>query len=104
MGVDGSVTSRARQVLVLTVRDVEVSLGVTVLLGQTEVDDVDLVAALANTHQEVVGLDVTMDEVTRVDVFHAGNLRQNDKRAFTRNVGLVSISPIGQRATGRSLD
>lgn len=37
-------------------------LGVTVLLGQTKVDNVDLVTTLANAHEEVVGLDVTVDE------------------------------------------
>lgn len=38
------------------------SLGVSVLLGQTEVNNIDLVTTLANTHQEVVGLDITVDE------------------------------------------
>jgi hypothetical protein len=33
-----------------------------------------LVTALSNPHEEVVGLDVTMNEVARVDVFHAGDL------------------------------
>ena len=104
MRVDAGVASSAGQVLVLPVGNMKVGLWVSELLGQTKVDDVYLVSAFADAHQEVVGLDVTMDEVTRVDVFHAGNLRQNDKRAFTRNVGLVSISPIGKRVTGRSFD
>lgn len=68
VSVDGSVTSSTSQVLVLSVRNVEVGLGVAVLLGQTEIDHVDLVAALANTHQEVVGLDITVDEGLGVDV------------------------------------
>ena len=75
VSVDASVTGRASQVLVLPVGDMEVRLGVAVLLGETEVDDVDLVAALANTHQEVVGFDITVDEVTGVDVLNTGNLR-----------------------------
>jgi hypothetical protein len=33
-----------------------------------------LVATLSDPHEEVVGLDVTMNEVARVDVFHAGDL------------------------------
>jgi hypothetical protein len=52
---------------------VEVSLWVTILLGQTEVDDIDLVAALANAHEEVVGLDITVDERLGVDVLDAGD-------------------------------
>ena len=50
-------------------------LGVPVLLRKTKVDDVDLVPALANAHEEVIGLDVSVDEVTRVDVLDAGDLR-----------------------------
>jgi len=69
--VDRSVPRRSSQVLVLPVRDVKVSLRVTELLGQSEVDDVDLVATFADAHQEIVGLDVTMNEVARVDVFNA---------------------------------
>ena len=67
VSVDTGVTGSTSQVLVLSVRDVEVSLGIAVLLGQTKVDDIDLVAALANAHEEVVGLDVAVDEVLLVD-------------------------------------
>ena len=73
VSVDGSVASRARQVLVLTVRDVKVRLRVPVLLRQTKVDDVDLVAALADAHEEVVGLDVAVDEALSVDILDAGD-------------------------------
>lgn len=74
MRVDRRITSSASQVLVLTIRDVQVSLRVAIFLGQTEIDDVDLIATFTNTHQEVVGLDVTMDEVSGVNVFHSGDL------------------------------
>src|SRR4051812_24262450 len=40
VGIDGSITSSSGQVLVFAVRDVEVSFRVTVLLRQSEVDDV----------------------------------------------------------------
>lgn len=73
MGVDGGVTSGTRQVLVLTVGNVEVGLGVPVLLGQTEIDHVDLVASLANAHEEVVGLDVAVNEALGVDVLDAAD-------------------------------
>ena len=71
MGVDGSITSSTSQIFVLTVWDVEVSLGVTVFLGQPKVNDVDLVAALADTHEEVVGLDITVDEGLGMNVLNA---------------------------------
>lgn len=75
MGVDGRVPGSTGKVLILPVRDMKVRLGVPELLGETEVDDVDLVATLPDAHQEVVGLDVTVDEVARVDVLDAGDLK-----------------------------
>lgn len=71
MGVDRCITSSSGQVLVLPIRDVEVGLGVTVLLSQTEINNVDLVAALADTHEEVVRLDITVDEGLGVNVLNA---------------------------------
>ncbi len=73
MRVDRSVSSGTRQVLVLTVWNVEVSLRITVLLGQTEINNVDLVASLANAHQEVVRLDIAVDEGLGMDVLDAGD-------------------------------
>lgn len=80
MGIDGGITSSTGQVLVLAVRDVEVRLRVTILLGQTEIDDVDLVTTLANAHQEVVGFDITMDEGLGVDVLDAGDELVGEKQ------------------------
>jgi hypothetical protein len=74
MSVDGSVAGGAGQVLVLSVRDVQVGLRVAKLFCKAEIDDVDLVATLSNSHQEVVGLDIAMDEVTGMDVFDPGDL------------------------------
>lgn len=73
MGVDGGVTSGTGQVLVLSVRDVEVCLRVPVLLGETEVDNVDLVTPLADAHEEVVRLDITVNEALGVDVLDAAD-------------------------------
>lgn len=73
MSVDGCITGSPRQVLVLTVWDMEVRLRVTVFLCQSEVDDIDLIPTLANPHQEVVRLDITMDERFGVDVLDTGN-------------------------------
>lgn len=73
VSVDRSITSGTRQVLVLSVRNVEVRLRVTILLRQTKVNDVNLVAAFANSHQEVVGLDITMDKGLGVNVLDARN-------------------------------
>jgi hypothetical protein len=34
---------------------------VTVLLCQTKVNNIDQISSLTNTHEEVIGLDITMD-------------------------------------------
>lgn len=49
-------------------------LGVSILLGQSKVNDIDLVASLSNAHEEVVWLDVSVDKVARVNVFNARDL------------------------------
>ena len=73
VGVDRSITGSTGQVLVLSVWNVEVRLWVTVLLGQTEINDIDLVTTLSDAHQEVVWLDITVDEGLCVDVLDAGD-------------------------------
>lgn len=70
MGVNASVSCGTRQVLVLAVRDVEMSLGVAVLLCETEIDNVDLVASFSDTHQEVIRLHIAMNKVPRMNVFY----------------------------------
>lgn len=73
MGVDRGVAGGASKVLILTVGDVLVRSGITVFLGQAKVDDVDQVALLAEPHQEVVRLHVSVDEVLGVDVLNAAD-------------------------------
>lgn len=73
VGVDGGIAGGTSKVLVLTVRDVEVRLGVSVLLGETEINYIDLVTTLANAHQEVIGLDISVDEALCVDVLDSGD-------------------------------
>ena len=37
-------------------------LGIAVLLCQTKVNDINLIPTLTNAHEEVIGLDITVDE------------------------------------------
>jgi hypothetical protein len=98
--VDGGVTSSTSQVLVLTIRDVQVSLGVTVLLGETEIDNVDLVATLANTHQEIVRLNVTVDKVARVDVLDTGDqLIGKEQDGLQRELAVAEVEQVLKRGT-----
>ena len=57
------------------VGDVQVRLGVAVLLGQAKVDDVHLIGPLAKAHQEIVWLDVAVNEAFRVNVLYPRDLR-----------------------------
>jgi hypothetical protein len=72
VGVDGGITSSARQVPVLPIMDVGMGPWVTVLLCQTEVDNIDQISSLANTHEEVIGLYIAMDNCLSVDVCDTG--------------------------------
>jgi hypothetical protein len=58
---------------------------VSVLLGQTEVDEEEFVAVATDAHQEVVGFDVAVDEVLVVHILDATNhLRQFVKNKLKR--------------------
>ena len=60
-----------RQVLVFPVRNVKIGFRVP---GKTEIDDIDLITTFADSHEEVVGLDVPVNEVLRMDVLDTGDL------------------------------
>ena len=52
----------------------EASLRVPIPPCKTEIDQVDLIVVLADTHQKVGWFDVAMNQVTRVDKFNARDL------------------------------
>lgn len=100
MSVDASIASSPGQILVFAVRDVKVRLWITVLLGQTEVDDIDLVASLADAHEKVVGLDVAVDERLCVYVFDAGDeLVDEQENGLEREFAVAEIEEILQAGT-----
>ena len=47
------------------------SLWVSISPRETKIDHIDLIFMIANTHQEVGRLDVTVNQVMRVDIFDA---------------------------------
>ena len=69
MSIDRSVSSGTSQILVLPVWDMQVCLGVSVFLGESEINHIDLITTFPNAHEKVVWLDISMDKVSRVDVF-----------------------------------
>mmetsp|Transcript_21261 Transcript_21261/g.29402 ORF Transcript_21261/g.29402 Transcript_21261/m.29402 type:complete len:230 (-) Transcript_21261:253-942(-) len=73
MGVDAGVPRCANQALAITVRDVLPGPAIPVLLGQAEVDDIDLVRVRPEANQEVVGLNVPVNAALLVHVLDASN-------------------------------
>ena len=67
MRIDGGIARSACQILAITVRDMLTSLWVAEPLRQSEVNHVYVVLLLADANEEIVGLDITMEEVPRVD-------------------------------------
>ena len=67
MGVDRGIARGSSQILAIAVRDMLASLRVAEPLGQTEVNNVYVVLLLADSNQEVVRLNITMEEVPRMD-------------------------------------
>jgi hypothetical protein len=63
MRINASIACSSCKVLVLSVRNVLMSLRIPVLLGQPEVDHMHLIPTLPQTHQKVIRLDVSVDEV-----------------------------------------
>lgn len=73
MCIDTRVSRRSRQILVLLVWDMKMSAWIPILFRQPKINNIDLVSALAQSHQEIIRLDVAMEKVFRVDVFNAGD-------------------------------
>lgn len=97
VSIDAGITSGTRQVLVLAVRDMEVGLWVSIFLGQTKVNHIHLVASLANTHQEVVRFDVSMDEGFGMDVLDAGDeLIGQEQDRLQREFAVAEIEQVFQ--------
>jgi hypothetical protein len=71
--VDASIPCRSSQVFVLSVWNVKMGLQVTEL-RKTEIDDINLIATLADSHEEVVVFDTSMDEVLGMNVVNMRDL------------------------------
>ena len=83
MGVDGHITSRASKILVLPVGNMEMSLLAVELLGETKIDNIELIASFTDAHKGVVRLDVAMNEILRMYVFDSRYLRHDGIRKET---------------------
>jgi len=76
MGIDAHVSSSAAQALSFAVRNMLFCFGVTILLGHSEVNDMDKVGVfgMGSTDQKVVRFDITINQILLVDCLDAAQL------------------------------
>lgn len=73
---------------------------VSVLFGQTKVNDVDLGTTSANTHQEIIGLDISMDKTPCVDVLNSANeLIGQEQDCFVCKLAIAIVKQIFERGS-----
>ena len=78
VGSNGGISGSSSEVLAVLVGDV-FALGVLVALGETEIDDINVVAGgVLTTDQEVVRLDVSVDDPLLVHFFNASDQLDSD--------------------------
>ena len=58
MSINTSITSRSCEILSVAVRNVLSGLWIAEPFSQTEIDDINIVLLLANSDEEVIGLNV----------------------------------------------
>jgi hypothetical protein len=81
------------------------SLRVAVLPSQAEVNHVDLVASLADTHKEVVRFDITMDKRLSVDVLDSREeLIDQKEDSLQREFSVAEVEEIFQTGTKKVED
>jgi hypothetical protein len=99
MGVNRGIAGSSGKVFALPVGDV-LPVPLDVALGEAEVKYEDLVRGLVEADAEVIGFDVTVDEVAVVDVLDAGDhLVDEDKNGLE---GELAEGLIEERLEGGS--
>jgi len=74
VGVERSIARRTNQIFVRLTRDMNEGDFIAISVCKPEVDDVDQMALVMSAYEKVIGFDVTVDVMSRMDVFDAGNL------------------------------
>ncbi|KAH3666033.1 hypothetical protein OGAPHI_004222 [Ogataea philodendri] len=100
MSVDGSVSGSSGKILVLSIRNVEMSSWVSELFSQSKINNVNLRAFFTNTHQEVIGLDISMNETSSVDELDsAKQLISQQKNGFIKTKATETATEAETKAT-----
>ena len=74
VGVERSIARRTNQIFVHLTRDMNEGDFVVISVCKPEVDDVDQMALAMSTYEKVIGFDLMVDVMSRMDVFDMGNL------------------------------
>ena len=80
MCVDTGVACSSSEILIFSVGDVLVRANISVFLCQPKVNDVNKVSFFAEPHQEVVWLDISMDEIFRMNELNPTDLKHVHKQ------------------------
>ena len=72
MGVDGCIPGSSCQIFPLSVRNM-FSVSLDVSFGKTEIKKEDFMSGFIETHTEVIWLNITMDEMSVMNVLDSGN-------------------------------
>ena len=98
MSRDRGVPSRACQILSIFVRNV-LTLAILVALGQSEVDDVDVVACrIGSSDQEVIRFDIPMNDSLFMDFLYASDeLACDHKYSLEVEITLARLEEVLKR-------
>ena len=82
MSGNRGISGGTSEVLAFTEGDM-LTLGVLIALGETEIDDVDIVfCALVATNEEVIRLDISVDNSLVMHFLNTGNLQKIQKMSI----------------------
>ena len=87
MCINTSISCGPSEVFVFPVWYVLMRPSISVLLGQTKVDNIDEVSFLAKAHQEIIWLHIAMNEIFAVDVFYSTYLWKKCRRMKIKTTG-----------------
>ena len=79
MGVNTGISCGSGQILILSIGDMRPVFG-EIFLGQSEIDDIQLMTAFAAAHQKIIGLNIPVQEVSAMNVLDS-NLKEVTSRA-----------------------
>lgn len=95
MRINGGIPGCASQILAVTIRNMLASLGVSEALGKTEINNIDVVLLFADSNEEIVGFDISMQEMSRMYELNAlKHLISEHKDGFERKFALAVVEKI----------